>query len=68
MKRVIQREIENELARGILRGDIGEEDTVTVDTEIVGSGDHGIPSTRFKFAVEHGSTAKKADESPVAVV
>ena len=33
VKRVIQQNIENELAKGILRGDFKEEDGILIDTE-----------------------------------
>ncbi|CAI5475909.1 unnamed protein product [Closterium sp. Yama58-4] len=54
VKRVIQHEVENELAKGILRGDFGEDDVVVVDTEIVVGGAGGGPTTRLKFTAEHG--------------
>ncbi|KAL5725910.1 Chaperone protein ClpB3 [Ranunculus cassubicifolius] len=34
VKRVIQQNVENELAKGILRGDFKDEDTVVIDTEV----------------------------------
>ncbi|XP_076959813.1 chaperone protein ClpB3, chloroplastic-like [Bidens hawaiensis] len=34
VKRVIQQHVENELAKGILRGDFKDEDTISVDTEV----------------------------------
>ena len=34
VKRVIQQNVENELAKGILRGEFKDEDTVLIDTEV----------------------------------
>ncbi|KAK3212484.1 hypothetical protein Dsin_017190 [Dipteronia sinensis] len=34
VKRVIQQNVENELAKGILRGEFKDEDTILIDTEV----------------------------------
>uniref|UniRef100_A0A0C9RHL9 TSA: Wollemia nobilis Ref_Wollemi_Transcript_21734_3306 transcribed RNA sequence n=1 Tax=Wollemia nobilis TaxID=56998 RepID=A0A0C9RHL9_9CONI len=50
VKRVIQQNIENELAKAILRGTVKEEDTVIVDTEF--SAVNGqLPHQKFVFKV-----------------
>ncbi|XP_078430282.1 casein lytic proteinase B3 [Wolffia australiana] len=49
VKRVIQQHVENELAKGILRGDYGDEDTVLVDTEVTGFANGQLPQERLVF-------------------
>ncbi|KAG5535165.1 hypothetical protein RHGRI_023073 [Rhododendron griersonianum] len=47
VKRVIQQYIENELAKGILRGEFKEEDTVLIDTEVTASSDGQLPQQKL---------------------
>lgn len=61
VKRVIQQHIENELAKQILRGDIKEEDTVLVDTEMTAFAD----GLKLVFNVFPSKTA--VDDSNVGV-
>lgn len=49
MKRVIQQHVENALARGILRGDWAEGDTVLVDTDLTGSWSDSSAQLRLTF-------------------
>lgn len=49
VKRVIQQNVENELAKGILRGDFRDEDTVLVDTELTGFSNGQLPLERLVF-------------------
>lgn len=49
VKRVIQQYLENELAKGILKGDFGEEDTVFVDTEISMVAGDQLPQQKLVF-------------------
>eukprot|EP00850_Spirogloea_muscicola_P017605 SM000153S01594 [mRNA] locus=s153:141110:144817:+ [translate_table: standard] len=49
VKRVIQQNVENELARGILRGDFREDDTVVIDTELAAPAAGGLPTQRLTF-------------------
>lgn len=49
VKRVIQQNVENELARGILRGDFKDEDTIVVDTEVTGFANGQLPQQKLVF-------------------
>ena len=49
VKRVIQQHVENELAKGILRGDFGDEDTILVDTEVTAFANGQLPQERLVF-------------------
>lgn len=49
VKRVIQQNVENELARGILRGDFKEEDTILVDTELTAFASGQLPQHKLVF-------------------
>ncbi|GAQ87905.1 ATP-dependent chaperone [Klebsormidium nitens] len=60
VKRVIQRQIENEIARLILRGEVGEDDTVVVDTEITTTVT-GEMKSKLKFARRHDGAAAGKD-------
>lgn len=47
VKRLIQQYIENELAKGILRGKFKEEDSVLIDTEVTASSDGQLPQQKL---------------------
>ncbi|KAG9159619.1 hypothetical protein Leryth_013606 [Lithospermum erythrorhizon] len=49
VKRVIQQYIENELAKGILRGDFKDEDTVSIDTEVTAFSNGQLPQQKLIF-------------------
>lgn len=49
VKRVIQQNVENELAKGILRGDFKDEDTVLVDTEVTVFSNGQRPQQKLVF-------------------
>lgn len=49
VKRVIQQNVENELAKGILRGDFKDEDTVLVDTEVSAFSNGQLPQQKLVF-------------------
>lgn len=49
VKRVIQQNVENELARGILRGDFKDEDTIVVDTEVTAFANGQLPQQKLVF-------------------
>jgi ATP-dependent Clp protease ATP-binding subunit ClpB len=53
VKRVIQQSVENELARGILRGDYKEEDTVLVDTDLTAVAGGNLPQQKLSFHKLH---------------
>lgn len=47
VKRVIQQNVENELAKGILRGDFKDEDTVLIDTEVTAFSNGQLPQEKL---------------------
>lgn len=49
VKRVIQQHVENELAKGILRGDFKDEDTISVDTEVTAFSNGQLPQQKLVF-------------------
>ena len=49
VKRVIQQNIENELAKGILRGDFKDEDTVLIDMEVTPFSNGQLPQQKLVF-------------------
>lgn len=49
VKRVIQQHVENELAKGILRGDFKDEDTIAVDTEVSAFSNGQLPQQKLVF-------------------
>lgn len=49
VKRVIQQHVENELAKGILRGEFKEEDTVLIDTEVTAFANGQLPQQKLTF-------------------
>lgn len=61
VKRVIQQYVENELAKGILRGEFKEEDTILVDTEITAFANGQLPQQKLFF-----KTLETGSESPAA--
>ncbi|XP_062017228.1 chaperone protein ClpB3, chloroplastic-like [Rosa rugosa] len=64
VKRVIQQYVENELAKGILRGEFKEEDTILVDTEITAFANGQLPQQKLFFKkLETGSESPAAENS-----
>ncbi|CAL5185946.1 unnamed protein product [Lathyrus oleraceus] len=66
VKRVIQQNVENELAKGILRGEFKEEDTILVDTEVTVLANGQLPQQKLVFRrveVDSESSAKNSRES-----
>jgi len=49
VKRVIQQNVENELAKGILRGEFKEEDKILVDTELTALANNQLPQQKLVF-------------------
>ena len=49
VKRVIQQNVENELAKGILRGDFKDEDTVLIDMEVAPFSNGQLPQQKLVF-------------------
>lgn len=57
VKRVIQQNVENELAKGILRGEFKDEDTILVDTEVTAFSNGQLPQQKLVFKrLESGSS------------
>ncbi|KAJ0043855.1 hypothetical protein Pint_19125 [Pistacia integerrima] len=62
VKRVIQQNVENELAKGILRGDFKDEDTVLIDTEVTAFSNGQLPQQKLVFRrVDANSDASAAE-------
>ncbi|KAG9439323.1 hypothetical protein H6P81_019488 [Aristolochia fimbriata] len=65
VKRVIQQNVENELAKGILRGEFGDEDTILIDTELTAFSNGQLPQQKLVF--RKLDSASKAEEGPRAL-
>ena len=65
VKRVLQQHVENVLARGILKGEFGEEDAVIVDTELTSTADMSLPTQRLTFVRADGNNALLRSEPPL---
>uniref|UniRef100_A0A1J3CD71 Chaperone protein ClpB3, chloroplastic n=1 Tax=Noccaea caerulescens TaxID=107243 RepID=A0A1J3CD71_NOCCA len=65
VKRVIQQNIENELAKGILRGEFKEEDGILIDTEVTPFSNGQLPQHKLTFKkIESGTAdAEKEEEA-----
>lgn len=62
VKRVIQQNVENELAKGILRGEFKDEDTVLIDTEVTAFSNGQLPQQKLVFKrMEPSSDAPAAE-------
>ncbi|KAE9449324.1 hypothetical protein C3L33_18771, partial [Rhododendron williamsianum] len=62
VKRVIQQNVENELAKGILRGEFKDEDTVLIDTEVTAFSNGQLPQQKLVFKrLEPSSDAPAAE-------
>ncbi|RAL40854.1 hypothetical protein DM860_008552 [Cuscuta australis] len=57
VKRTIQQNVENEIAKGILRGDFRDEDTVLVDTEVSAVPNGQLPQAKLVFRRVSGSSS-----------
>ncbi|XP_055802772.1 chaperone protein ClpB3, chloroplastic [Solanum dulcamara] len=67
VKRVIQQNVENELAKGILRGDFKDEDTVLVDTEVGTFTNGQLPQQKLVFRrQESGSDSPAENEEALS--
>jgi ATP-dependent Clp protease ATP-binding subunit ClpB len=49
VKRVLQQYVENELAKGILRGDFKDEDEILIDTEVTVPSNGQLPIQKLVF-------------------
>ncbi|KAG2245073.1 hypothetical protein Bca52824_093057 [Brassica carinata] len=66
VKRVIQQNIENELAKGILRGDFKEEDGILIDTEVTAFSNGQLPQQKLIFKKIESETADAEKEEKEA--
>ena len=69
VKRVIQQNVENELAKGILRGEFKDEDTILIDTEVKAFANGQLPQQKLVFRKvepdsEEPSTQDSLEPSP----
>lgn len=67
VKRVIQQHVENEIAKGILRGEFKEEDTILIDTEVGAFSNGQLPQLKLVFRKLEPSSGSAAAESQEAV-
>ena len=49
VKRVIQQNVENEIAKGILKGEFKDEDTILIDTEVSAFSNGQLPQQKLVF-------------------
>ena len=63
VKRVIQQHVENEIAKGILRGEFKEEDTILIDTEVGAFSNGQLPQQKLVFRKLEPSSGSPAAES-----
>ncbi|KAK1268479.1 hypothetical protein QJS04_geneDACA006908 [Acorus gramineus] len=61
VKRVIQQNIENELAKGILRGDFKDEDTILIDTEVTAFANGQLPQQKLMFRKLNSSAGQSSE-------
>jgi ATP-dependent Clp protease ATP-binding subunit ClpB len=64
VKRVLQQYVENELAKGILRGDFSDEDSIFVDTQVMVPSNGQLPQQKlvFRKTNEESKPAAAEDE------
>ncbi|XVF16709.1 hypothetical protein REPUB_Repub10bG0055700 [Reevesia pubescens] len=63
VKRVIQQNVENELAKGILRGEFKDEDTILVDTELTAFANGQLPQQKLVFRRLDSASDTQATDS-----
>ncbi|ONK60095.1 uncharacterized protein A4U43_C08F14130 [Asparagus officinalis] len=67
VKRVIQQNIENEIAKGILRGDFKDEDTILVDTELTAFLNGQLPQQKLVFRKGNSDASDRPAEDQKAL-
>ncbi|KAH7532700.1 hypothetical protein FEM48_Zijuj04G0050200 [Ziziphus jujuba var. spinosa] len=67
VKRVIQQNVENELARGILRGEFKDEDTILIDTEVTAFANGQLPQQKLAFRKLETSSESPSEENREAL-
>ncbi|CAM0873613.1 unnamed protein product [Alopecurus aequalis] len=70
VKRVLQQYVENELAKGILRGDFKDEDSIFVDTQVTVPSNGQLPQQKLVFRKmnEESKSAAAEDEKSLRTV
>ncbi|KAL5095839.1 hypothetical protein RYX36_000166 [Vicia faba] len=63
VKRVIQQNVENELAKGILRGEFKDEDTILVDMKLSPFSNNQLPQQKLVFRKIEGDSQSSPQES-----
>lgn len=66
VQRVIQQHVENEIAKGILRGDFKEDDCILVDTELTAFSNGQLPQQKLMFRkldLQSGSSSQEPKEA-----
>ncbi|WRX20356.1 ATPase [Theobroma cacao] len=67
VKRVIQQNVENELAKGILRGEFKDEDSILVDTELTAFANGQLPQQKLIFRRLDRDSETQATDSEEAL-
>ncbi|PPD97062.1 hypothetical protein GOBAR_DD05922 [Gossypium barbadense] len=67
VKRVIQQNVENELAKGILRGEFKDEDTILVDNELTAFANGQLPQQKLVFKKLNNDSDTQATGSQEAL-
>jgi len=67
VKRVIQQHVENEIAKGILRGEFKEEDAILIDAEVGAFSNGQVPQQKLVFRKLESSSDSPAAASQEAV-
>ncbi|PIA39486.1 hypothetical protein AQUCO_02600142v1 [Aquilegia coerulea] len=66
VKRVIQQNVENELAKGILRGEFKDEDTILIDTEVSAFANGQLPQQKLVFKKVNSDSEAPAEKDEKA--
>ncbi|KAK7266515.1 hypothetical protein RIF29_19160 [Crotalaria pallida] len=64
VKRVIQQNVENELAKGILRGEFKDEDTILIDTEVTAFANGQLPQQKLVFRILNTDSTASRESFP----
>ncbi|KAH7652401.1 ATP-dependent Clp protease ATP-binding subunit ClpB protein [Dioscorea alata] len=64
VKRVIQQNVETEIAKGILRGDFKDEDTILVDTEVTAFSNGQLPQEKLIFKKLSSGSSSDTSSAP----
>lgn len=67
VKRVIQQNVENELAKGILRGEFKDEDRVLIDTEVTAFSNGQLPQQKLVFRKLNSASDTQVEEDTKAL-